>query len=225
MFANRKQITEALNRLGRHLVQSGVLDEYNIVVCGGAALVYLEIIDRPTKDLDVLTLLAKGPDGKLAIDPRPELPEEIQLAAAVVAREFRLAPDWLNTGPSPLRRTTGFPAGFLERVRAQQFGPALRVHFLGRQDALALKLFAALDKQGGSRHLKDIEALRPSRKEIAFAVSWLLNRPTSPQFRSALEKMVRALGFKTPVKGARKQKITVKRAMIPKRKSEKSNKL
>jgi hypothetical protein len=69
------------------------------------------------------------------------------------------------------------------------------VFFIGRQDQVALKLYAALDRKSGQRHLKDLVAIDPTRAEMEFAVHWLLDRKTSPEFRAAIRRISEALGF------------------------------
>jgi hypothetical protein len=69
------------------------------------------------------------------------------------------------------------------------------VFFIGRQDQVALKLYAAIDREKGQRHLKDLEAIEPSKPEMEAAVRWLLDRKTSAQFREAVGSIAKALGF------------------------------
>lgn len=54
----------------------------------------------------------------------------------------------------------------------------------------------AVDVNKGQRHQKDLEALVPSKSELEAAIQWLLDRKTSPQFRSAVKSVVESLGFK-----------------------------
>jgi hypothetical protein len=90
----------------------------------------------------------------------------------------------------------GLPAGILKRAQRREFGPCFTVYVIGRQDQVALKLYAALDGQKGRRHLQDLETIIPTRTEMEFAVHWLLDRKTSPEFRDAVRNISEGLGFR-----------------------------
>jgi hypothetical protein len=68
-------------------------------------------------------------------------------AAIDVARAYGLADDWLNLGPASLLDGP-LPAGFAERLSQVAFG-ALRLWIAGREDLVALKLWAAADRWPG----------------------------------------------------------------------------
>jgi hypothetical protein len=69
---------------------------YNLVVCGGTALVATELVARATRDVDVVALADEM--GKL-LDPAP-LPVPLAVAMLEVAEDLGLPQDWLNNGPS-----------------------------------------------------------------------------------------------------------------------------
>jgi len=69
---------------------------YNLVVCGGTALIATELIMRTTRDVDIV---AMADDKGGLIDPAP-LPEQLINAASEVADDLGLPKDWLNNGPS-----------------------------------------------------------------------------------------------------------------------------
>jgi len=66
-------------------------------VIGGAGLLALGVIDRPTRDIDVVAL--RGPEG---LEPADPLPAALVAASDRVAQVLGLAPDWLNAGPAAL---------------------------------------------------------------------------------------------------------------------------
>jgi len=68
----------------------------------------------------------------------------------------------------------GLPPRILERAHRRDFGPCLTVVLIDRQDQVALKLYAAIDREKGQRHLKDLEAIEPTKGEMEAAVRWLL---------------------------------------------------
>ncbi len=87
------------------------------------------------------------------------------------------------------------PTGMLNRSEKREFGHCLTVHVISRQDQVALKLYAAIDRKKGQRHVKDLVAIKPTRREMEFAVHWLLDRKTSSDFVRAVRKISEALGF------------------------------
>ncbi len=160
---------------------------FELVVCGGSALLAHGLITRATRDVDVVAL-RDGPD-LLTAQP---LPEEIRSASERVAADFGLPPDWINGGPTSLL-TFGLPEGCLERVHSKPFGKRLVLHWLARKDLIALKLYALADT-GPGRHLSDMEALVPSMDELSWATQWVLTQDDSEGFKTLLGAALRALG-------------------------------
>lgn len=191
MFATRVQIQEALTRVGRRLVLADA-GEYALLICGGSALSLAGLVKRPTRDVDVLGLVRGKEKASVVAE---FLPEEVLKAAHWVAADLNLPDDWLNDSAFAIHQL-GLPAGILKRADRNQFGPCLAVYVIGRQDQVALKLYAALDRRKGQRHLQDLETIAPTPAEMEFAVHWLLNRKTSPEFRGAIRKITQALGFR-----------------------------
>lgn len=116
----------------RHLARLEL--RFEGVVIGGSALVLLGVIQRLTRDVDILA---------------PALPEAITTAARDFARRQRqegvdLIDDWLNNGPTQLGDV--LPAAWSERVVRVFEGEALVLSTLGRPDLLKSKLFALCDR-------------------------------------------------------------------------------
>src|SRR5437660_8622584 len=126
--------------------------DFELVVIGGSGLEALGLVQRGTKDVDVLAL--RGP---AALEPADPLPDALTKASAQVARDFNLPPDWLNAGPAD-RLRLGLPEGFWGRVVSRNYGPSLTIHFAGRLDQIHFKLFAMVDQSGG-RHEADLRAM------------------------------------------------------------------
>src|SRR5450432_398179 len=97
------------------------------VAIGGAALGLLGVIERETRDCDILY---------------PALPEAIRRAAVEFAIETRrrggeLDDEWLNNGPSSLADV--LPPDWINRVQMIFSGAALTLRCLGRSDLLKSK--------------------------------------------------------------------------------------
>src|SRR2546422_6649516 len=105
---------ELLAAVGEQLAARGAHAE--LVVIGGSALLAVGLISRPTRDVDIVALLAK----QTLIDPRP-LPPELISARDRVARDFGLPENWLNASPADLL-DFGLPEGFVERLERRDYG-------------------------------------------------------------------------------------------------------
>jgi uncharacterized nucleotidyltransferase DUF6036 len=166
---------EALAVLGDILADRGLT--YDIVVVGGGALLLDGHIERPTKDLDVVALVA-GDTWVLAEPMPPRLLEAVR----DVAEALDLAPDWLNPGPTSLFEA-GLPAGFAERVDVRRFG-SLTVRVASRFDQICFKLYAAADHWPiMGKHLQDLRALGPTAPEVVHAARWCTTHDRSDGFR------------------------------------------
>jgi hypothetical protein len=102
-------IEKALDALGELLTAEGT--EFGIVVLGGAALNLLGIVERTTRDVDVLAITSSTLDAGLPLLTPPEpLPEPLKRAIDRVARDFRIPEDWVDTTMG-LQLQTGLPPG------------------------------------------------------------------------------------------------------------------
>ena len=140
----------------RHLLGHDL--RFEGVVIGGSALALMGIIQRPTRDFDILM---------------PELPAAIASAARDFAKAQRksgvdLIDDWLNNGPMQLGDV--LPPGWRERAQRVFEGQSLVLSTLGRPDLLKRKLFELCDR---GTDLLDCIALAPTAEELAECVPWL----------------------------------------------------
>jgi len=184
---DRSTLTDALRALGDVLGARGHACE--LVLVGGAALLLRGAVSRPTRDGDVVG--ERLPDG--SIGRLHSLPQEVARAALDVARAYGLADDWLNLGPASLLEGP-LPEGFAGRLDPVAFG-ALRVWVAGREDLVALKLWAAADRwPAPGRHLADLLALAPTAGELRRAASWTRLRDPSPGYAELLAAVLARLG-------------------------------
>ena len=176
---------ELLMALGEQLAAQGAHAE--LVVIGGSALLAVGLSTRPTRDVDVVALLA---DREL-IDPRP-FPAELIVARDRVARDFGLPENWLNPGPADLL-DFGLPEGLVERLEGHDYGASLAVHFASRFDQIHFKLYAMVD-QGAGKHEADLRALKPTQAELLAAARWTRAHDPSEGFREQLLATLAHLG-------------------------------
>lgn len=181
-----QDLHQSLQLVGELLEAAGT--PYALVVVGGAALNLLGVIDRATRDIDVLAV-GDPPTRPRGIRPPPHtFPPPLQLAIQTVARDQNLDPDWLNTGPADQWRQ-GLPPGLEGRITWKRFA-ALTVGIVARQDLIPLKLFAAADNIPSGPHGRDLLALKPTDAELDSAAEWVKTQDASPDFPAIVNQVV-----------------------------------
>jgi len=185
MMLDHASLEQALQTLGEILAARG--EHHDLAVVGGGALLILGLIDRPTRDLDVVARVDAG--GWSRAEP---FPPGLLDAVRDVATALDLSEDWLNPGPTDLL-ALGLPAGFSNRVVVRRYG-ALTVRFAAREDQIAFKLYAAVDQGPDSKHFADLQKLSPTPDELLAAARWTRTHDPSEGFRSMLHQALRALG-------------------------------
>jgi hypothetical protein len=140
----------------RHLLRLGL--RFEGVVIGGSALALMGVIQRPTRDFDILS---------------PELPPAIVVAArdfAIAQRHagIDLSDDWLNNGPMQLGEV--LPMGWRDRTQRIFDGEALLLGTFSRTDLLRTNPFALCDR---GTDLADRIELGPTASELIECAPWL----------------------------------------------------
>ena len=148
------------------------------VVIDGAALALLGVIDRPTRDFDIV---------------QPELSDEVNIAAQEFAQYLcdqgiELDTDWLNNRPSQVAEI--LPDGWQNRLRPLFVGEALALTTLSRSDLLKTKLFALCDR---GTDLVDCLALSPTDIELSEAMTWLEIQDANPMWPRHVRDTLRDL--------------------------------
>lgn len=160
-----------------------------LVVGGGSALLVHRLSTRQTKDVDVMAL--REWDGNV-VSAYP-LPDSVKHAAAKVAEELRLDPDWLN-GAASLHGfdLSTLPSWFWQELDTREYGSHLKISFIGRKGLILLKLSAALDRDQ-RRDLEDLACLNPTRAEMEELLRWVLRHihetSTHPKLPSLLQEL------------------------------------
>jgi len=172
---------ETITAFDSFLAERG--ESFEAVIIGSTALALLGILNRHTKDCNVLD---------------PEIPGHIQRSAREFAEEQRqagvpIADDWLNNGPDTLKRD--LDEGWRERLQLAFAGKAMKLHTLGRLDLLASKLYALCDR---GTDLGDCLAMEPTREEIEQVRPWVEERDGNPLWpehvRRTLEDLMQRSG-------------------------------
>ena len=192
MFQNQKDVENILSALGEQLDQI-TKEPFELLVCGGSALNISGLVQRATKDVDVLAHVKRDEKGKIQLIKADPLNPELITAAQKVARDFNLSDNWFNPGPSPAV-DLGLPDGIMERVITRRFGQRLTIHFLGRYDQIHFKLYAAVD-QGAGKHFDDLLALKPTSEEIEKAARWSMTHDVSGGFKGSLKILLNHMRF------------------------------
>jgi hypothetical protein len=188
---SQSDIERVFAALGELLAAEGM--EFGVVVLGGAALNLLGIVERTTRDVDVLAITSSTlEDGLLSLTPPEPLPEPLKRAIDRVARDFRLPEDWVDTTMG-LQLQTGLPPGLERRIHWSRYG-GLVVGLVDRYDLIYFKLYAAADSGGpASVHYQDLIALRPSSIELQEAAKWVRKQDPSAGFSILLEQVMERL--------------------------------
>jgi hypothetical protein len=120
------------------------------------------------------------------------LPEPVKQAAAKVATELRLDPNWLN-GAASLH---GFdlsllPTSFWQDLDTREYGQFLKVSFIGRPGLILLKLSAALDRDQ-RRDIEDLlkqAAATETEESLRWIFQHLLGTTTHPKLHPLLQEL------------------------------------
>jgi hypothetical protein len=184
-IATQDAADQVLAALGEQLAAAG--ERYELVVIGGSGLLALGLIERSTRDVDIVALLS----GEELVSADP-LPEPLQAARDRVARDFSMPKEWLNAGPTDLL-DLGLPEGFIERLERRDYGAGLAVYLASRYDQIHFKLYALAD-QGPGKHEDDLRALEPTGEELQAAAGWARTHDTSEPFAAILNQVLSHLG-------------------------------
>jgi hypothetical protein len=176
---------QILSALGEQLAARG--ERYELVVIGGSGLLALGLVERTTKDVDIVALRCGD-----ELDSADPLPEGLRAARDLVARDFSLPTEWLNPGPTELLRF-GLPDGFVDRLERRDFGEGLVVYLASRYDQIHFKLYAAVD-QGPGKHETDLRSLAPTEVELIAAARWSRTHDPSEGYAQVLRGALTSLG-------------------------------
>lgn len=186
----REQLDAALTLLAELLMFNNS-EPIHLIACGGSALIALDLVQRTTKDLDVIALYK----GETMHAPVP-LPDMLCRAANDVQLALNLPENWLNNGPSSNSGglfQMGLPDGLELRTLTKAYGQCLSVSFIGRQDQIFFKLWASVDR--GGYHIDDLLKLKPTEDEIVAASRWTLQKDVSDGYRMVLIQFLEHIGF------------------------------
>jgi len=177
-------VLKALAETGRRLSESADAAPCRIVLCGAVAGMLTGELsaDRRTLDCDVIT------------SEPPDQFDAVAEAAAAVATQLDLSPQWLNADSRAYAHL--LPLGWADRVSwIGRYGP-LDVAVISRCDLLALKLMGVDQRP---HDLEDLEAMKPSPAECDFLLAHLdriecesLDRRSYEPQRSVLEELRRS---------------------------------
>jgi len=193
MFQDKKEIEKILSALGEQLdATNATVPE--LVVCGGSALNVLGLVNRTTKDVDVVAFAMKNAGENVHLERAEPFPNTLLDAVRKVARDFNLPEKWLNPGPTSAV-DFGLPEGLMNRVETKKYGKSLTVHFLSRYDQICFKLYAAVD-QGIGKHYNDLLVLEPNATELKEAAQWSMTHDVSESFKQSVKELLIHMGYK-----------------------------
>lgn len=180
-----QRIDELLTALGELLQAVG--QRYSIIIVGGASLNLLGLVERTTKDVDVVARAEKQGSTKLFVRPDP-LPEPLQKAITTVARDFGLPDDWMNTQVAK-QWPHSLPEFLFKDIRWRNYG-SLEVGVVGRSTLITLKLHAAVDHNADSVHYQDLLALVPTDAELEEARKVIVSQDAGSEFPRLVDEAI-----------------------------------
>jgi hypothetical protein len=167
------------------------------IICGGTALRILGLVERSTRDVDVISGWSSATLEVVPIDRFPRAVERAIVRVAEAHPELRTSGiPWVNLGASGLL-DFGLPPGCTQRLTTRAIGPHLTLRLPDRRDLIAFKLFAAADAAHGrqSVHTSDVRALAPTEDELRCAIDWVITIPDpNHQLRAELREFLQELG-------------------------------
>lgn len=141
-------IERALTRLGEVVVYR---TEIEMLVVGGAAGMLTGVFSRARTTTDCDVMIYSPQSAMVAVEA----------AAASIASEFGIAPNWLNSNVQ--MRSDALPDGWRRRrILIGAFGK-LQVWAASRPDLIAMKVLA-----GRPQDIVDLQSMRPSAADIDF---------------------------------------------------------
>lgn len=181
---NGERAEEMLEALGE-ILDSREGEPWDVVVCGGMALILLGIVARHTLDVDALGVVAVTAGGLEVVRPasNPGLAEAVRRVGGL----FDAQPDWFNFGAANQLEMT-MPEGLVERAVVKTYGNKLTVRLCSRFDMVHLKMMAALDR--GEEQTVDLFAMKPTAEEADAAARWCLAQGCSAyRLKTMLEEL------------------------------------
>lgn len=184
MEIDSASLESALRVLGQLLADRKL--HYEIVAIGGGSLLLLGLIERTTRDLDLVALIKK--QGLISANP---LPRPLVQAAEEVGRALDLGKEWLNIGPASLLEM-GLPPGFMKRLHIRKY-KGLTLYLADRYDQICFKLYASVDQGPQSKHFADLISLRPSLVELQEAKNWCVTHDVSAAFERDINQAIKSI--------------------------------
>ncbi len=164
--------------------------KFEIVVCGGSALSEIGLIQRTTKDVDVLGFIERKDDEFEIV--RADFPDWLNEIISKIARDLNIPQNWMNSGPTSIV-DLGLPDGFENRLMKKNYGEYLTVYYISRIDQIYFKLYASVDR--GGYHVEDLKKLKPSAEEIENAARWSMTHDVSDGYREILKDFLERMGY------------------------------
>jgi hypothetical protein len=192
MHIEKKTIDKIFRTLNEHLkVHKG--NHYSIVVCGCTALIAKGLINRKTKDVDVLgeVLIING---KIIIKKILQFPSWFIKAVYTVSMDLNMPDNWFNAGPT-MQVDFGLPKGIESRLEKISYGDLLDIYYISRIDQIFFKLNHSICVGGSGYQVDDLFNLNPTQQEIFAACIWVLDQYKSENIKQSLLNFLKKSGF------------------------------
>lgn len=192
MDIEAKTIDKIFKTLNDHLkVHKG--NPYSIVVCGCTALIAKGLINRKTKDVDVLGEVSII-NGKIIIKKLLKFPLWFLKAVYTVSIDLNMPGNWFNAGPT-MQVDYGLPNGIESRLEKISYGDLLDIYYISRIDQIFFKLNHSICVGGSGYQVDDLFNLNPTREEIFKACIWMLDQYKSESIKQSLLDFLKKSDF------------------------------
>ncbi len=145
----------------------------SFTICGGASLFLQGIVNRTTRDVDIVG---------------EELDDLLKEAAVSVAGDLGLKSEWLNAEPKAL--SLDMKPGWEQRVFLIFEDTHLKVYSISRSDMIFSKFYAYCDRQ---KDMQDLISLKVTKEELFEAKEFTKLKDGNPLWPAHVEQQAKKL--------------------------------
>lgn len=148
-------------------------EKRSFTICGGASLYLQGIVNRTTRDIDIVGA---------------EIDDILKEAALLVANDMGLKPKWLNSEPKSL--ALDMKSGWENRIFSIYEESNLKVYSISRSDMIFAKFYAYCDRQ---KDIEDLVSLKVTIEELNEAAEFTKPKDGHPLWSKHVDEQAKKL--------------------------------